>query len=72
MEEKSTIRILIVEDQPICRVGIRMSLEAAKDCQLIGEAENVAQAVAFLEKHGSTLLIKSCVDCLRIYTMPGV
>ena len=55
MEEKSTIRILIVEDQPICRVGIRMSLEAAKDCQLIGEAENVAQAVAFLEKHGSEI-----------------
>jgi len=32
-----------------------MSLEAAKDCQLIGEAENVAQAVAFLEKHGSEI-----------------
>ena len=55
MQEANQIRILIVEDQPICRVGIRMSLEAAKDCRLIGEAENVAQAVAFLEKHGSEI-----------------
>ena len=28
--------------------------------------------IPVLEKHGSTLLIKSCVDCLRIYTMPGI
>ena len=56
MEENKTIRILMVEDQPICRVGIRMSLEGTDiDCKLVGEAENVAQAVAFLEEHGPDL-----------------
>ena len=56
MEENKTIRILMVEDQPICRVGIRMSLEGTDiDCKLVGEAENVEQAVAFLEEHGADL-----------------
>ena len=50
------IKILMVEDQPICRVGIRMSLAGADmGCELVGEVENVAQAIAFLEEHGGDL-----------------
>jgi DNA-binding NarL/FixJ family response regulator len=47
------IRILIVEDQPVCRLGIRMTLDSSNiRHRILAEAENVAQAVDFLEKHG--------------------
>lgn len=53
MEESQQIRIIIVEDQPICRLGIRMTLAKSDlDYELLGEATNVAEAVAFLERRG--------------------
>ena len=55
MVEYNNIRILMVEDQPLCRMGIRMSLANTGKCKLVGEAENVAQAVAFLEKRGGEI-----------------
>ena len=55
MVEYNNIRILMVEDQPLCRMGIRMSLNNTDKCKLVGEAENVAQAVAFLEKRGGEI-----------------
>lgn len=54
MEESHQIRLLIVEDQPICRLGIRMTLAASDlDYELLGEASNVAEAANLLERHGS-------------------
>lgn len=51
--ENQKIRILIVEDHPLCRVGIHMALESPSiNCEIAGEAGNVAQAVAFLEAQG--------------------
>ncbi len=56
MDETKTIRILMVEDQPICRLGIRMSLAGTGvSSELVGEAENVQQALAFLEEHGTDI-----------------
>lgn len=56
MKKTDKIRILIVEDQPLCRLGIRSSLSATDmGCELAGEAENVEQAVKFLEQHGNEL-----------------
>lgn len=50
------IRILIVEDQPVCRLGIRMTLSGSDiKHRILSEAENVAQAVDFLEKHGKDI-----------------
>ena len=47
------IRILLVEDQPICRIGIRSTLEhTALDHRVLAEADTVAKAVGFLEQHG--------------------
>ena len=52
-EPQNRINILIVEDQPICRLGIRMTLAKSDlDYELLGEATNVAEAVAFLERRG--------------------
>jgi len=48
------IRILIVEDQPVCRLGIRMTLQSSGvRFRLLEEAENVTQALTFLEKYGN-------------------
>ncbi len=48
------IKILIVEDQPICRMGIRSTLEhSTLECQIVGEAGTVAQAVDCLRQHPS-------------------
>ena len=47
------IRIFIVEDQPICRLGICMTLtNSGISHKVVAEAETVSQAVDFLEKNG--------------------
>lgn len=53
-EPQNRINILIVEDQPICRLGIRMTL-AKSDLgyELLGEATNVGEALNLLEQLGS-------------------
>ena len=53
MNEKNNIRVLLVEDQPLCRLGVRMALtNSGFGCVLEAEAEDVRQAVTFLEQHG--------------------
>jgi DNA-binding NarL/FixJ family response regulator len=40
------IRVLIVDDQPMLRVGFRMVLDAQPDMQVVGEAEDGEDAIA--------------------------
>lgn len=57
MEEiQNNIKLLIVEDQPLCRLGIKMTLSDVNvPCELLGEAETVGQAVGFLKERGREL-----------------
>ena len=56
MNESHNIRILLVEDQPLCRLGVRMALaNSGFGCVLEAEAEDVQTAVAYLEQYGSNL-----------------
>ncbi len=40
MKEKPRIRVLLVEDHKIVRMGIRVLLEMDKSISIVGEAEN--------------------------------
>ena len=41
-----TIRVLLVDDQSLLRLGFRMALETQPDIEVVGEAGDGAQAVA--------------------------
>jgi DNA-binding NarL/FixJ family response regulator len=44
------IRVLIIDDHPLFRQGIRWSLEDATDIEVIGEAENGQEALKLTER----------------------
>ncbi|NJK79604.1 MAG: response regulator transcription factor [Chloroflexaceae bacterium] len=45
------IRVLIVDDHPLFRQGIRWSLEAMPDMQVVGEAENGQEAIKLSDRN---------------------
>ena len=52
MTQREKIKILLVEDHPLYRVGLRMALSySGLQCELKAEAENVKQAETYLEQH---------------------
>ena len=54
--QKGKIRILLVEDHPLYRVGLHMALSySGLDCVLKSEAENVAQALEYLQQHSDEI-----------------
>jgi DNA-binding NarL/FixJ family response regulator len=46
VSDASPLRVLVVDDHPIVREGVRRILEAAPDMQVVGEASDGASAVA--------------------------
>jgi two-component system LytT family response regulator len=46
----SVLRVLIVDDEPLAREGIRLLLEAEPDIEIAGEATDGAEAVAAIER----------------------
>ncbi len=45
------IKVLIVDDHPIVRRGLRMTIDAEKDMQAIAEAENGTQVLGLIQKY---------------------
>ncbi|WP_433444365.1 response regulator [Nonomuraea sp. CA-141351] len=45
------IRVLVADDQALVRAGVRMLLQAAGDMEVVGEAEDGAEAVRLAERH---------------------
>ena len=43
------IRVLLVDDQPLIRLGFRMVLEGEPDLEVVGEADEGAAAVAIAD-----------------------
>ena len=63
-----TIRVLIVDDQPLLRAGFRMILEAEPDIQVVGESPDGAAAV----EAARTLAPDIALMDIRMPVMDGV
>lgn len=46
----ATLRVLVVDDHPIVREGVRRILEAQRGLQVVGEASDAAAAIALAER----------------------
>lgn len=62
------IRILLVDDQPLIRLGFRMVLETEPDLEVVGEAETGAEAVALAAELTPNIVIMD----VRMPEMDGV
>jgi len=51
------IKIIIVEDHPIFRMGMKEMIDSEKDLTVIGEAENVTEAIDLIKKKSPDLVI---------------
>lgn len=45
------IKVLIADDHQIVRRGLRLTIEAENDMQVVAEAENGSQVLGFIQKH---------------------
>ena len=45
MSDNTPVRVLLVDDQPLLRMGFRLILEGEDDLSIVGEASNGAEAV---------------------------
>ncbi len=62
------IRVIIADDHPLIRFGIRKLLEGTADINIIGEASNGQEAVELVEKYHPDVLILD----LQMPIMDGV
>jgi DNA-binding NarL/FixJ family response regulator len=63
-----TVRVLLCDDQALVRSGFRMVLEAREDMQVVGEAENGAEAVALAAQRRPDVILMD----VRMPVMDGV
>jgi len=50
MTDNAPIRVLLVDDQPLLRMGFRLILEGEEDLEVVGEASDGAEAVRKVEE----------------------
>lgn len=53
----TTIRVLIADDHPVVRAGIRSLLERAPDIEVIGEAHDGIEAMEYVSKYDPDVLV---------------
>ncbi|MFD9407208.1 response regulator [Streptomyces sp. NPDC059989] len=62
------IRVLVVDDQQLVRMGLRMLFEQAQDIEILGEADNGAEAVRLAERLTPDVVLMD----LRMPGMDGI
>ncbi|GAB2450963.1 DNA-binding NarL/FixJ family response regulator [Conyzicola lurida] len=62
------IRVLVVDDQPMVRMGLRMMLDAEADIEVVDEARDGIDAVEKAEQHGPDVVLMD----IRMPRLDGV
>jgi len=57
MTEKNLIKVMIVDDHPLVRYGIKTFFEACDDILLVAEAENGKEAIELYGKHSPDIVL---------------
>ena len=57
MNEQKTIKVMVVDDHPLMRVGVSAILRSQSDMQVVGEAANAAEAIAAYCQHVPDLVV---------------
>lgn len=55
-----TIHVLLADDHPALRLGLRVLLERAPDVELVGEAEDGAEALALVKASRPDVVVLDC------------
>lgn len=61
----SNIRVMLVDDHAVVRMGFKLLLEAAPDIKVVAEAESGEQAIKFFTEHHPDVVVMDI-------TMPGM
>ena len=61
MNEQKAIRVLVVDDHAMVRTGLAAFLEVSDDLDLVGQATNGQQAVAFCERSQPDVILMDLV-----------
>ena len=62
------VRVLLVDDSPLIRLGLRAALEDWHDIAIVGEAGTAAEGVAAVEQHKPDVVLLD----LRLPDRPGL
>lgn len=57
MSETNPIRVILADDHPVMRTGIRSLLGSKRDIQIIGEASNGEEAIELVDKLNPDVLV---------------
>jgi DNA-binding NarL/FixJ family response regulator len=64
----AAIRVLLIDDDPLVRAGLRMILSSADDLAVVGEAGDGAQAVQAVQEHRPDVVLMD----IRMPEMDGI
>ncbi|RJT78468.1 DNA-binding response regulator [Arthrobacter cheniae] len=63
-----TVKVLLVDDDPLVRAGLRMILSSAEDVQVVGEADDGVRAAAAVREHRPHVVLMD----IRMAEMDGI
>lgn len=63
-----TVKVLLVDDDPLVRAGLRIILSSAEDLKIVAEADDGARAVAAVREHQPDVVLMD----IRMAEMDGI